>query len=165
MTQFLTTTGTFAAPGDIMLAHSRGIGGWMIKTGEALRDGPKAAKWTHAGLVVGNQGETIEAQSAGVVRANLADHKTFIVIPCPPGVARIKVLDAVLGMVGWKYSWLDLILMGVDCLFNTKLHTSKHTGNQVICSELVALCLVAGGWKSPKSPYAMMPSDLDKALT
>lgn len=148
--------------GDVMLAHSGGIGGWAIGVGEALRDGPKAARWRHAGIITSSEGSTIEATAAGVVRSSVSAHSAWTWLSAPAGVDRPVVVAAAAAMLGWRYNWGDLAALGIDCVLGTHLHdASRH---QVICSELVALALICGGWHSPKAASEIMPADLYELL-
>ena len=155
----MAVTDTFN-PGDVLLVHSGGFGR-VIGLGEAIRGA--GAEWTHAALIVSSAGVTIEAGSSGVGYSSVANHPVHLVLPCPAGVIRRIVLAEARSFVGYKYNYGDLVALGLDCLLGTGFHDSDS--GQLICSELVARCLVAGGWKSPKRPSRMMPSDLFVALT
>lgn len=149
-------------PGDVMLTHSPGPIGWAIRLGERMRS-PFGARWNHAGIVTSASGDTIEAWTRGVVRSVVSHHPERIILPCPAGVDRNRVVAAAVECLGERYNFMDILALAVDCLFGTSLHDSDR--GQVICSELVTQCLVAGGWHSPKEPAAlMMPSDLARAL-
>jgi hypothetical protein len=154
-------------PGDVMLAHASGTLSSLIAVGERLRlrHLHTGLGWlpTHAGIITDADGSTIEATSAGVVRSSVAAHQRWTYLPCPEGVDRAKVVTCAASMLGWRYDWHDLVDLGVDCLTGAHLH--DVAAHQVICSELAALSLVAGGWHCPKAPGEVMPSDLFEWLS
>jgi hypothetical protein len=160
-------------PGYVFVTHAKGAGSTMISLGEHLSalwhpsklvHKPRPWYYTHAGVIVGDDGTTVEAQAAGVVHGNIAAYAAHALLRPPPGVDLAKVAAAAEAMVGWSYGWGDLIDMGVDTLLHTRLaDTDKH---QTICSQLAALALVAGGWTIPdgRRPARVMPSTLDRWL-
>jgi len=147
-------------PGDIFVCHSPGWGGRLIGLGERLRrlDG----HFTHAGVLVGSDGSTVEAEARGVVRSNLSAHPGAVVLKCPAGVDRDAVVSFALAQVGDRYDFDALILLGIDCLLPTNFHDTDR--GVFFCSELAATALAAGGWKSLKPPSATYPADLYKEL-
>lgn len=149
-------------PGDIGVCHGTGIVDRVIEFGERLHGAGRDAKWSHAFVVVSAQGDTIEAQAFGVVRSTVASHGPDVrIFDCPAGVDRQKVVATANKMLGVEYGYWDDLLLGIDCLTHWTLH---ERGDSVICSELAAMCLVAGGWKSPLPPALTMPSDIAAAL-
>jgi len=149
-------------PGDIGLCRGTAPMDRLIEAGEWLHGAGRDAVFTHAFVVVNPEGRTIEAQARGVVRATVASHGPAVTIfACPPGVDPAKVVAYAESQLGVEYGYLDDVLLGVDCVMHTKFH--EH-GDSLICSELAALALHAGGWTLPKPAALMMPSDLAAGL-
>lgn len=147
--------------GDIGVSHSPGFIGHLIRTGERMTNSRQWAKWNHAFVVMDDRGNTIEAGGKGVVRNNVSSHPEHLILHHPAGVDRNKIVACAIKNLGVEYGYFDDVLLGFDCLTHLKLH--QH-GDSLICSELATICLIAGGWKSPKSASAMLPSDLAMAL-
>ncbi|MDQ2729208.1 MAG: hypothetical protein M3Y91_15425 [Actinomycetota bacterium] len=151
-------------PGDIAVVTGTGFWDRLIQTGQGLTASRKWKKWNHAIVIVTPGGGTVEAEAKGVVYDDMANHPDPLILPCPAGVDRNKVVAFASSKVGAGYDFFDDVLMGLDCLALGHLKLHEH-GSGWICSELAAAALVAGGWRSPKDPAAMMPSDLAMALS
>jgi hypothetical protein len=147
---------TFWTPGDIGVTTGPDFVSRLIQFGQHIH-GDAYWKWNHAFIVVDSQGGTIEAQGAGVVHSNVSTHGEMLNLGCPDGVDRLKVVGYAVSRVKTKYSYPDVVLMGIDCLTHARL----SWGGGVICSQLAAECLMEGGWQGLKQDAAdTMPADL-----
>ncbi len=150
-------TGTLWLPGDIGATTGTAFLSRLIQFGQHLH-GDAYWKWNHIFVVVGPNGETVEALGKGVVRSNVANHGEQLNVGCPEGVDRTKVCEYALSRLGTEYGYFDDFLLGVDCLAHAHF---AWRGDSLICSELGALSLVAGGWKGLRQPpERTMPGDL-----
>lgn len=160
-------------PGSIGVSRSPGILGKLIRTGEHLHgDGRKkvdidgrqvdASHWNHAFVIVGPDGGTIEAGAQGVVRNNVKNHPDHLVLGAPQGSIATAVIGAAVAHLGAEYAYVDDVMLGIDCVTHWKLHEKSDS---LICSQLAAMCLAAGGWQSPMDPALVMPSTLVLAAT
>lgn len=150
-------------PGDVFVTRSPGALGKIIRLGERLHGGGKAAYWNHAGIVVDNQGGTVEAAARGVVRNTITAHPTRLILPFPEGVDRAKVAHFAVSQLGLHYGYFEVCLLGLDCILPLRFH--DHGKRSWICSELAAAALVAGGWSPSLISALTMPSDLVIELT
>lgn len=157
-------------PGSIFLAHSDSFLGALIRTGEWLREHvwqvlhhsrrrAGAWEWNHAGVIVSAEGGTIEALGAGVVRSDMHVHDDAVVCLPPVGVDPTKVVAFAERQLGRPYGWIEVVLMGVDCVLGTgfRLRASHRSW---ICSELAAAALEAGGFALSRPVDLTMPFDL-----
>lgn len=143
-------------PGDIGAVSGSAFLSRTIQLGQRLH-GDAYWRWNHIFVVVDSDGGTVEAAANGVVRSNVANHGTTLNLGCPTGVDRAKVTEYAVSQLGVEYGYLDVALMGVDCLTHARLH---WRGDSLICSELGALALAAGGWTLPEPAALVMPADL-----
>lgn len=151
-------------PGDIGLCKGTGWEDRLIEAGEHLHGDGRWSIYSHAFIVTGADGPTVEAQAAGVVRSTVASHGPAVKIFSPPaGVDRSKVVEFGVSRLGDTYDYLDDVLLGVDCLLHTRLR-QRRPGTW-ICSELASAALTAGGWRSPLPAALTMPADLARLLT
>lgn len=148
-------------PGDIGATTGPAAVSRLIQMGQRLH-GDRFYKWNHIFVVVDSTGGTVEALGHGVARSSLMDHGQVLHLGCPAGVDRARVVEFALSKLGVEYGYLDDVLLGVDCLTRARL---CWRGDSLICSELGALALEAGGWRSPLPAALTMPADLVAALS
>lgn len=143
-------------PGDIGVERNGSFLARLIQTGQRVA-GNIHWVWNHAFVVVDDQGNTIEAQGQGVVRGNVTG-RDVINLGRPAGVDRKKVVGFALSKLGTPYDFLDDVVLGVNCLLGT--HWRGAERDRLICSELAALALQAGGWTPPIPTWLIKPADL-----
>ena len=148
--------------GDIGATRGSGFAARLIRFGQRLH-GDRYYRWNHIFVVVDDQGGTVEAGGHGVERSNVSKHPETLNLGCPAGVDRARVAGLAVSKLGVEYGYLDVVLLGIDCLTGAELHLRR--GDSLICSQLGALALIAGGWHSPLPPALTMPADLVAALT
>lgn len=153
--------GTVWRAGDIGAASGNAGVSRLIQTGQRLR-GDQYWKWNHIFVVVGDAGQTLEATGNGVAKGHVLRHDQTLNLGCPAGVDRAKVVEYAWSRYGVEYGYVDVVLLGFDCLTHARL---RWRGDSLICSELGALALMAGGWASPLPAALTMPADLVAGLT
>lgn len=154
---------TVYRPGDVGVCHGAGALDRLIDAGEWLHGAGRLSRWSHSFVVTDADGGTIEAEGAGVVRAHVGDHPDRLILACPPGVDRAKVVAFAVSQLGDRYNYGQDIWLGLDCLLHTGFaDPDKGTW---ICSELVSAALCAGNWKPAIPPRMTFPSDLPRLLT
>lgn len=153
-----------AKPGDIILCHSSGILGKLIRIGERIRDPRKSAKWNHAAVVLDNNGSIMEALKHGISLGNISaypDHEVISNNFTQPQVE--DLLRYAKAMQGVPYGYLTIISIALDLLLPFIAHF--RSGKTLICSEFAAKTWEHAGWICPKIDTShVMPSDLDKWL-
>lgn len=144
------------APGDIGAERNNSKLARLIQAGQLLW-GDRNWHWNHIFVVTDSDGGTIEAAGRGVVRSNVGN-RDVIKLRFPDGVERSKVVAFATSKLGTPYDyWADVVL-GIDCLFHTRLRGESQ--RRLICSELGALALRAGGWTPPIPTWLIKPGDL-----
>ena len=134
-------------PGDIFLVEVDGAIGTLIRVGQFL-NGDGFSKYEHAGVVINDALDTIEAMPGGAERKNLLDHTNIRVLSCPPEFG-VGVAEAALGFLGVGYSALDYLALATHRLhipapgLRRYIETSKH----MICSQLADRAAQLGGWQ------------------
>lgn len=145
-------------PGDLGAAHGTAFTDRLIQTGQRIH-GDAFWKWNHVFVVVDDSGGTIEAGGHGLAPGNVINHPSALRLPVPTGVCRndvVKYAQAKLAL-GVKYGYVDVVLMGVDCLTHARL----SWGSNMICSQFGAECWIAGGFAGwSLDPADMMPADV-----
>ena len=147
-------------PGDIGVERNGSFLARLIQTGQRL-NGDTHWVWNHAFVVVDDKGATIEAQAAGVVRGSVGT-RDVLNLGCPAGVDRLEVVSYAKSRLGTPYDFWDDVVLGVNCLFGTKFRGADN--HRLICSELAALALRAGGWVPPMPTWLIKPADLADEL-
>ena len=154
--------------GDIGIAHTSGVLGWLIRLGTR-------SKWNHAFVVVyvpmDPTPETIivvQAQAKGVVYAKLSDVAPggeYAILPCPDGVDRELVVAMAKTLLREKYAFVSIASIAFNFL-PLPIRLDVHQNGTLICSAVVALCLLAGGWLHPwPDLYSVTPANIATVLT
>ena len=152
-------------PGDFLLVcdWTENFIGSLIRAGERVWYGnTDFARWTHSAMIVGYQGELVEALAKGVERSNIskyADADFVVVHPLDVTPAqRALAVACAEAMVGETYGYVDYLGLVPRAIFHWNL--SVHAGNAPICSELVARCTEKYIAKYPWSVEEIMPASL-----
>lgn len=158
---YTDTAGVVWRAGDVGATTGKAFTSKLIQTGQRWH-GDQFWKWNHIFVVVDDDGNTVEALGRGVARGHVSDHGETLNLGCPAGVDRLKVCAFAVAHLRIEYGYTDVCLLGFDCLTHSRL---CWRGDSLICSELGALALIAGGWKSPLAAALTMPADLVAGLT
>ena len=152
-----------AKAGDIVVAHSKGIFGWLIRFGTRSR-------WNHAAIIVeaGDDPLVAQAEARGVVTARLstvAPGGYTAILPCPAGVDRHSVVEFAMDQVNTPYGFFTILSIAITILTPIFIHINFRRGDTYICSALAAFALLAGGWmKKWPDFYQVSPAKLAVAL-
>lgn len=166
MTQSLYIEGERAEnlqPGDFILTHRRSLITSLISFGQSLRNEWTLAGYTHAALVLSEDGDLAEALDKGVVEGHIRNYdrehyRLFRVRASSHDQVQIlnfadSVLDA-----RWEYSYLTIASIILQLATGSTLTFSR--AGTAICSGFVAEALVRAGFVFDKPPHVMMPADL-----
>lgn len=155
-------------PGDIGVAHSKGIIGWLIRVGTR-------SHWNHSFVVVEVNGPdpkdivVVQAEAHGVEYATLdkvAPGGSYAILPCPTGVNRSLVVAQAEAYVKDAYAFIMIASIAMNILIPF-LHLYTMRANTLICSAVSALSLHAGGhiYKPWGDLYSVTPAQIATALS
>lgn len=156
--------------GDFLLTGvtAQGFVSWAIKVGSWLRryEAP-FRRFSHAALVIDDDGTLAEALSKGVRRSPLSKYTRADYVLVRTGVAdhdRAQILrfaEAVLD-ARTRYGFATMFGLGLYCVTGAQL-TIQLSGT-AICSGFVSDALTRAGFIWPRPPFAMMPADLARCF-
>jgi hypothetical protein len=152
--------------GDFLLTgiKAQGIVSWAIKAGSWLR-GYEAPfrRFSHAAIVVDEDGALAEALAGGVKRTHLSKYATDDYVLVRTEVdehdqAQVlafaeSVLDA-----RERYGYLTFVGLALYCVTGAQICIQQ--AGTAICSGFVSDALTRAGFIWPRPPFAMMPADL-----
>lgn len=148
---------------DIVLFRGHAFGDWWIRLGQSLRYGRRSGyfRFTHCGLVVTTQGDTIEATSRGVHRHTLAGRSDYIIVPVIGSEEdrhhAVAFAESCLTKHD-EYGWWTIASIGLSLL--TNCHFTFGVRDEVICSSLCAVALERLGVIWPDDASGMSPADI-----
>ena len=155
-------------PGDFILTHGSSFFSKLIRFGQGLRflgRNRGYARWSHAALIVSEDGEIIEAIGAGVCKGNLREY-----IPVEYHLVRIgsradyrdrvQMVRFAESCLGQEYGFTTCISIALSLLTGVKFRFGFD--GQYICSGLVARALERTDEILPRSPSHTLPADLAK---
>lgn len=155
-------------PGDFILTHGDGFYSRLIRFGQRLRihgEDRKYTYWNHAAMVVGEQGELVEALGRGVVRSKASDYLTreytvVRVTASPEDRAQAVAFAEWTAERLSSYGWTTIVSISLTLLTGGKF--SFFIDGEFICSGLVARALERTGAIFNRDPGHVMPADLAK---
>lgn len=157
-----------------------GATGWLIGVGQALCGRP--SRYMHCGVIVTDNGATIEAQPGGAREGSLADYAGRAVLVCDGPIRRAvhadggrqswaevalrrRVADEAVKLKGTPYSALDYVALA--CLHlrlpSRWIRDRVRTSGHAICSQLVTIAYTRAGidlFTDGRYPGDVMPADL-----
>jgi hypothetical protein len=155
-------------PGDLVFTHRTAIYSKLITFGQGLRfrgADKKYAHWSHVAVVVGYNGELVEALGRGVVRTNISYYRDveyhYVGIQCAE-TDRLQMVNFAEACVGRRYAWVEIPSLGLTLITGAKLVVGNP--GTLICSALAAEMLCRGDFIWPREPSTMLPADLAQAL-
>ncbi len=160
--------GPFGA-GDFYLTSSGRIGSRIIQGWQTRRykGGESAyAKWNHAGLFLGEDGQIAEALGSGVVRRDISAYtEPRVAVIRPPDMADLdrgqirRFADEVV-RVRYEYSYETLLAIALQLSTGSRFGFAR--ASTAICSGFVADALTRAGYIFERPPSFTMPADLAK---
>jgi hypothetical protein len=158
----------FFVPGDFILAHRHHLIANLISMAEKRRfKGADSvyAHWSHAALIVENEGTLVEAEMTGVQRSPISRYRDdeYHLVRLGPAFApeaRARAVAFAKGQVGQGFGYLDMLGAILYLLFGWPLRLVRR--NHEVCSSLVVRALQAGGLVPELDPALTLPGDLAK---
>lgn len=150
-------------PGDFILTRGDFVFSKLIRLGQRLRYSKAHARYNHAALVIGHDGELAEALGQGVVESHISKYRPenyFVVkVRASPEDQEqiVRYAEAVLA-ARYRYGWLTIVSVGLSLLTGSSLVFGR--AGTAICSGFVASGLVRAGYIFPVPPEHMTPADL-----
>jgi hypothetical protein len=156
------------APGDFILAHRHHVIAALISVAEKRRfigaDAP-FAHWSHAALIVGEDGSLVEAEMRGVVRSPIVKYRDdeYHLVRLGPEFrpeSRAQAVNYAVTQIGEAFGYLAVGGASLHLLFGWPLGWVRR--NHEICSGLVVKALQRGGLIRELDPALTLPADLAK---
>jgi uncharacterized protein YycO len=151
-------------PGDFILTHRRHTLSRLIRLAERVRGRErKYSHWSHAAVIVDDDGSIVEAESQGVTRSPLSkyEHVEYHLVHLGDSAGardRKQVAAFAESLVGQPFGFLDLFSVGLSLFTGAKLNISYES--HLMCSALVARALERTDAIFPDEPAHMLPADL-----
>ena len=152
--------------GDIGVAHSTGVIGWLIRFGTR-------SQYNHAFVVVDEGDHTpetiqvIQAEAHGVELTTLdqvAPGGYYVILPCPVGVDRKIVCREARSLLRIKYAFVSVASIGIGIIakaLHIPFRLAIRDTSTLICSAVVALSLFNAGWKTNEPDlYSVTPASI-----
>lgn len=154
--------------GDFILTHGRSFTSYLIRFGQGLVYWGAARKytwWSHAAIIVSDNGDIIEAIGAGVKEAHISKYdKTDYHLVRLGALAtsndRVQAVAYARWALNQEYGYLTILSIAISLLLGGRF-TFGYDG-QSICSGLVARALERTNAIFDRSPSHIMPADLAK---
>lgn len=151
--------------GDFILCHRKGFASACIRFGQdyspRFRGHRAYGYWSHAALIVSEQGDLVEALTKGVVRSHISDYAhveyTLVRVNAEP-LDQQEILRFADKIVGEKYGWSTIFCVGVGLVTGCSF-TFGFQGH-MICSGLVALAEERAGAYFDRLAEDIVPADL-----
>ncbi len=155
-------------PGDFLLTRGDSAAARLIRWGQRLRihgNDRRYTYWNHAALVVGTDGELIEALGSGVVPSHASKYrpKDYTVVRITADAEDRKEAAAFASWVAAnhaRYGRTTIVSISLTLLTGAKF--SFFIDGEFICSGLVARALERTGAIFNRDPAHITPADLAK---
>jgi len=159
-----TATGVRVA--DILLTgvRSQGIFSWAIKLGSWLRRYELPyRRFSHAVLVISDDGSIAEALYKGVARGHLAKYQpaNYVLVRTnvdPHDQRQVLAFAESVLQARTRYGFMTIFGLALFCLSGAQLCIQQ--AGTASCSGFVSDALTRAGHVWPRPPFAMMPADL-----
>ena len=155
-------------PGDFILTHRHRPFAALISFAQRRRfhgaDAP-FAHWSHAAVIVGEDGSLVEAESMGVIRSALAKYRDdeYHLVRLGDQLSaqgRKEAVRYARAQVGQAFGYLDLAGATLYLLTGVPLRWVRR--HHEICSSLIVRALQHGGVLEGFDPAITLPADLAK---
>ena len=144
--------------GDVFVTTGSGLFDRIVQFGQHWRFPELDAKWSHAGIIVSDAGDTVEAEASGVGRFQLTPQRVVGIIAIEPAAARLQVAKFALSRVGRHYGWATIACLVLRLLPPDRL-TFGVSGDYV-CSGLAATAMASAGLDMGDTPADTYPAQL-----
>jgi uncharacterized protein YycO len=151
-------------PGDFILTHAHHPVSRMLRLAQKVRGRErKYSYWSHAAVIVDEDGSLVEAEARGVVRSPLSKYEFVEYHLVHLGSSaddrdRKQVADFAESLVGQPFGFLDMFSVGLSLFTGAKLNISY--ASHLMCSALVARALERTSAIFNDEPAHMLPADL-----
>ena len=162
-------------PGSFFLVNVTGPAGFLIGVGQALAGEP--SRYEHAGIVLDQEGTTVEAAPGGAFYGHLSAYegRALLVSDAPVQMAvrngadehatRLEVTYQAHQFIGIDYSALDYVALALLHLHlpSRRVRQRVQRSGHVICSQLVDAVMERAGihlFTDGRLPGDVMPADL-----
>ncbi|MGH8622436.1 MAG: hypothetical protein ACRET3_09885 [Burkholderiales bacterium] len=160
-------------PGDLVLVRSETFFAKLIRFGQRLAypdTDRKYTGWSHAAIIVDDDGNIVEAIARGVKRCHIGsydatDYAVVSVSQIANERDRRQAVTFAEKLAGLQYGWMTAMSVGLSLFFGWRLVFSVD--RQFICSGLVARCLermdipaTADESQLASTPTHVKPADL-----
>lgn len=153
--------------GDYFVVRTSGLAAWLIRAG--------CRSWAnHAGVIVGEDGRTVEAKPSGAAYGSVHDYAhDRIRVGCPVLLdpdTRARIVARADALIGTPYSWLDILALallqfGVSRPRWVSRRVARH--DRLTCGELVDLAYHEAGvelFSDGRPPGDVTPAGLARLL-
>jgi uncharacterized protein YycO len=151
-------------PGDFILTHAHHPVSRMLRLAQKVRGRErKYSYWSHAAVIVDEDGSLVEAEARGVVRSPLSKYEPVEYHLVHLGSSaddrdRKQVAAFAESLVGQPFGFLDMFSVGLSLFTGAKLNVSY--ASHLMCSALVARALERTSAIFNDEPAHMLPADL-----
>ena len=155
-------------PGDFLLTHRTALFSRFIRRCQKLRihgDDAVFTYWSHAALVVSDQGDLVEALKQGVCRTNASVYRDVtyrVVHVTASNEDRAEAVQFACWSADRHERFGHLTLWSIFLSLLTGGRLSFYVDGTEICSSLVARCQERTGAIFDREPSHIMPADLAK---
>lgn len=160
-----------AYPGCLVLAHTRGFYGFLIRAAQTIR-WKRGRMWNHAAIVTAmTDGVVLCTEMAWhceeVTLDEVAPGGHLLILPAPKGTDVIRAANYAKSKVGTKYGVLTIVSIFVNLFTPKFFRVAFRSGNgSLICSALVVRAWEHGGANldSLGDPFQVSPAELAEAF-
>lgn len=153
-------------PGDFILTNTHTLFSKFIQLAQRIRFRGKTynlTNWSHAALIVSDDGEIIQAEIKGVERSSIDsilnhEYQLFKIDDVANEEDRVQMVKFANGLVGEKYGILTVLSIAFNVLFGANFIFGL--GSQVVCSGLVAEALLRTSANIPRPASHVLPAEL-----
>jgi hypothetical protein len=155
--------------GDVLLIRGPGWLGRLIRLGAGRRlsnDGRRYAYWSHAAIVLSDEGHLLEVHARGVGVCGIEKFRNndFCYVRLRLSEpARYQAVRYAYDFIGQRYDLVGFLLLGLSVTMGHRLRV-PDTGKPG-CVSLIVRALERAGMAFDRPPPEMMPADLAKKFS
>jgi uncharacterized protein YycO len=151
-------------PGDFILTHRKHLMSRLIRVAQKIRGRErKYSYWSHAAVIIDQEGTLVEAESKGVITSPLSkyhpeEYQLVRLGDSADARDREQVVAFARSVIGQPFGFLDMFSVGLSLLTGAKLNISYES--HLMCSALVAKALERTSALFDDEAAHMLPADL-----